>query len=239
MLNNLEVVQISNHVYCDSKLNQMDIENRLLPNPYYDYPYLIISDFFNENECNVVNQFIKEDSEFKTAKLRTKNSESILDKVVDKKIRNTNIYKLDETLENLYFNKFNSVQKSIEDYFKLAITSSTDIQALEYHKGYFYKAHSDDSSMLFDGDKLIGFSLVARQRKITTVLFTKSCGEDFSGGELKFNFLYDENINNIVYKPKRGDMLVFLSNPYFTHEVLPVLSGTRITLVQWHNGFGN
>ena len=90
MLNNLEVVQISNHVYCDSKLNQMDIENRLLPNPYYDYPYLIISDFFNENECNVVNQFIKEDSEFKTAKLRTKNSESILDKVVDKKFFQVN-----------------------------------------------------------------------------------------------------------------------------------------------------
>ncbi len=38
--------QISNYVYCDSLLNSLDIETKLLPNPYYDYPYLIIKEFF-------------------------------------------------------------------------------------------------------------------------------------------------------------------------------------------------
>lgn len=239
MLKNIDIEQISNYVYCDSRLNQMNIKSKLLPNPYYDYPYLIIEDFFNKKECGAVNQFINLENDFKAAKLKTKDNINLQDETLDKTIRNTNIYKLDQTLENLYINRFNVFKKDIEDYFKQVITSSTGIQVLEYQKGFFYKAHSDDSSMLFENNELVGFNLVAKQRKLTTVLFTKECGEDFEGGELKFNFLYDNNLENIVYKPKKGDMIVFLSNPYFTHEVLPVKSGNRVTLVQWHNSFGD
>jgi len=38
---------------------------------------------------------------------------------------------------------------------------------------------------------------------------------------------------------KAGDMLVFLSNPYFTHEVLEVKKGFRVSLVQWHDALIN
>ena len=104
--------------------------------------------------------------------------------------------------------------------------------------------HSDDSSMLYKDNELVGFLPVAKQRRVSTVLFTTSYDEitsdnTFTGGELLFNFLYDENENEVKIKPKAGDMLVFLSNPYFTHEVLKVLEGRRITLVQWHNAIIN
>ena len=104
--------------------------------------------------------------------------------------------------------------------------------------------HSDDSSMLYKDDNLVGFLPVARQRRISSVLFTTSNDElasdnTFIGGELLFNFLYDEKGNEIKIKPKAGSMLVFLSNPYFTHEVLKVIEGRRITLVQWHNAIIN
>ena len=104
--------------------------------------------------------------------------------------------------------------------------------------------HSDDSSMLYKNDELIGFLPVAKQRKISTVLFTTSYDENtsentFTGGELLFNFLYDKDGNEVKIKPKAGDMLVFLSNPFFTHEVLKVINGRRITLVQWHNALIN
>ena len=56
-----------------------------------------------------------------------------------------------------------------------------------------------------------------------------------NGGEVVFNYLYDDKGNNIQIKPNAGDMLVFLSNPYFTHEVLKVRDGCRISLVQWHD----
>lgn len=234
-IKNIELEQVSNFVFCNAKLNEMDIETKLLPNPYYDYPYMIVEGFFDEKMCDEINLFLEKKVEFDNANLRVKNSINALEEKLDKKIRNTNLYKLDESLEKRYYEKFTSLQKEIEDYFKLPITSSTDIQALEYKEGFFYKAHSDDSSMIYDKDELIGFTPIAKQRKITTVLFTSSYNEDFLGGELKFNFLYDESKSNILLKPKKGNMLVFLSNPYFTHEVLPVLEGRRITLVQWHN----
>ena len=132
----------------------------------------------------------------------------------------------------------------IEDFFKLALTTSTDVQVLEYLKGSFYAMHSDDSSMMYKNSELVGFTPVTQQRKITTVLFTTSYDENtsdntFTGGELLFNFLFDENGNVVKIKPKAGDMVVFLSNPYFTHEVLKVIEGRRITLVQWHNAVIN
>lgn len=231
----VELEQISNFVFCDAKLNEMEIETKLLPNPYYDYPYIIFNEFFDEKTCKEINLFMEKKDDYNNANIRVKNSINALDEKLNKKIRNTNLYELETYLEKIYNEKFSKVQKEIEEYFKLPITSSTDIQALEYKEGCFYKAHSDDSSMLYNENELIGFSTIAKQRKITTVLFTTSYDEDFLGGELKFNFLYDESFNNIQIKPKKGDMLVFLSNPYFTHEVLPVSKGRRITLVQWHN----
>ena len=53
--------------------------------------------------------------------------------------------------------------------------------------------HSDDSSMLYKDEQLVGFLPVAKQRKISTVLFTTTYDENisddtFTGGELLFNF---------------------------------------------------
>ena len=104
--------------------------------------------------------------------------------------------------------------------------------------------HSDDSSMIYKDGELVGFIPVVKQRKISTVLFTTSndaipSDNSFIGGELLFNFLYDEKGNDVKIKPKAGSMLIFLSNPFFTHEVLKVIEGRRITLVQWHNAIIN
>ena len=98
--------------------------------------------------------------------------------------------------------------------------------------------------MLYKNNELVGFTAVTKQRKISTVLFTTTCDDTtsdntFEGGELLFNFLYDEEGNGIKIKPKAGTMLVFLSNPFFTHEVLKVNAGRRISLVQWHNAIIN
>ena len=126
--------QISNFVYCDAKLNEMDIETKLLPNPYYDYPYMIIENFFEDSLCDEINCFIAKKDEYENANLRVRNSINALDEKLDKKIRNTNLYKLDDFFENMYYERFSKKQKNIEEYFKLPITSSTDIQALEYKK---------------------------------------------------------------------------------------------------------
>ena len=233
------MTQISNNIYCADFLTTFDIKTKLLPNPYYDYPYLIIENFLNINECNEINEKIKEDDDYQKAQVKINQSAT-----TNEEIRKTNIYALNKNHLELYTNRFLQHQALIEDFFKLALTTSTDVQVLEYLKNSFYVMHSDDSSMLYKNNELVGFTPVTQQRKITTVLFTTSYDENtsentFIGGELLFNFLYDENGNEVKIKPKAGDMVVFLSNPYFTHEVLKVLEGRRISLVQWHNAIIN
>ncbi|BAK74380.1 2OG-Fe(II) oxygenase [Arcobacter sp. L] len=236
------MTQISNKIYCSDFLISFDIETKLLPNPYYDYPFLIIENFLDENECYEINKKVKEDDDYQKAQIKIQ--KLITTAKINEKIRKTNIYSLNEKYLEIYTKKFLNYQPIIEEYFKLALTTSTNIQVLEYIKDSFYAMHSDDSSMIYKDNELIGFVPVAKQRKVSSVLFTTSTNKvasdnSFTGGELLFNFLFDKNGNEIKIEPKAGMMLVFLSNPYFTHEVLKVIKGRRISLVQWHNAIIN
>lgn len=232
------MTQISNKVYCADFLTLLNIETKFLPNPYYDYPYLIIDDFISNKGCKEINSLIKKDRDYQKAQVKIK--ENITFSKTNESIRKTNIYKLNRKYLTIYKNSFKKNQALIEDYFKMAITKSTKVQTLEYLKDFFYKMHSDDSSMIYKDDNLVGFLTVSNERKLSSVLFTTSydkkiTDDTFTGGELLFNYLYDENNEQIKIKAKAGMMIIFPSNPFFTHEVLKVKEGRRISLVQWHN----
>ena len=49
------MTQISNNIYCADFLTTFDIKTKLLPNPYYDYPYLIIENFLNIKRLKEIN----------------------------------------------------------------------------------------------------------------------------------------------------------------------------------------
>ena len=189
------MVQISNHIFCEKFLIDLDIKTWLLPNPYYDYPYMIIKKFLPVITCESITEEIRTSQDIVNAKIRKKVGVKI-DADIDKSIRKTNIHKLNATHELIYRDNFLKHQNDIERFFNIALTTSTSIQALEYTKGSFYKQHSDDSNVLVKEGKVVGFLPVARQRKISTVLFTTSCSDvtsqnTFQGGELLFNYLYD------------------------------------------------
>jgi len=235
------MIQISTHVYCDAFLEKLEIEQKLLPSPYKDYPYLIIKNFFSEVACHKLVSLVQEDEETKRkAKVKTEVFSGIIQSDIVEEYRKTNIYTLDSFYNDHYDNQFIKYKPLIEEYFTIGLTLSTDIQVLEYKKGFFYVKHADDSSEIVDKEQhTVGFKLVAPQRKLSTVLFTtshkshvKSGEQSFLGGELRFNYFYDKEGNVIQLKPEAGDMIVFPSNPYFSHEVLPVDEGYRLTLVQ-------
>jgi SM-20-related protein len=234
--------QISNFVYCDASLENMLIESKILPNPYKDYPFLLINNFLTNIECQDIVNEVRKSSDYEKAMVKTKVLDSVVDPSVKPKIRTTNIYTLPLHFQSIYQERFAQYQKEIEDFFSLSLNLATKEQVLEYTKGSFYIKHSDDSNEIVDSNKnTVGFDLVAPQRKITTVLFATTnvdeINDDYSfiGGELIFNYLYDKDGNNIVLKPKAGDMIAFPSNPYFCHEVKVVKDGYRLTIVQWHN----
>lgn len=237
------MVQISNHIFCEKYLTTLDIKTGILPNPYYDYPFMIIKNFLPHKTCKEINASMKTNQDVIDAKIRNQNGMRI-DTHINTNIRKTKIHKLDAIHKSIYDTRFLKHQKDIETFFNLALTTSTKIQVLEYTKGSFYKQHSDDSSVLLKDNKIVGFLPVAPQRKITTVLFTTSHSNiasenNFKGGELVFNYLFDNKGQKIQVKPESGDMIVFLSNPYFTHEVLEIKEGYRVSLVQWHDAIIN
>jgi SM-20-related protein len=238
------MIQISTNIYCDSLFENIDVENKLLPNQYKEYPYLIIKNFFSQVACKRLVQLVQADEETKRiAQVKTEVITGIVQSDVVEEYRKTNIYKLDARYSKYYDDQFIEYKPVIEEYFSVAMTLSTDVQVLEYKEGFFYIKHADDSSEIINQDKqTVGFKLVAPERKLSTVLFVTSHitnvhdgAQSFKGGELMFNYLYNSEGESIKIKPEAGDMIIFPSNPYFSHEVLPVEEGYRLTLVQWHD----
>lgn len=226
--------RISNYVYAHDEIFGWDIPTRRFPNPYHDFPYMVLEGVLSPDECREITAQALNDTSAVAAELRGKS--------LDAAIRKTDIHRLSPSHLHRYKERFASVRKEIEDFFALSLTGATDIQVLGYEKGSFYLKHSDDSSELRDKEgNTIGFVAVAPERKVTTVLFTTSYTpnptdtDHFSGGELLFNYLCDEHGNTVTLRPEAGDMVVFLSNPCFSHEVLPVKGGFRLSLVQWHD----
>jgi SM-20-related protein len=227
--------QISHYIYANDALLRMEIPTKRLPNPYHDFPYMVIKGVLTPDVCRAITQSALEDHDAIQAQLRGK--------AVDIAIRKTDIYTLLPHHQSLYDEAFATLRPTIERFFALSLGSSTKVQVLGYESGSFYAQHSDDSSELRDSKgTLIGYRAVAPERKLSTVLFTTSYTpnptdhDHFNGGELVFNYLCDEAGNRITLRPEAGDMVVFLSNPYFSHEVLPVDKGFRLSLVQWHDG---
>ena len=234
--------QVSNYIFCTDFISDIKLDTRLMPNQYYDYPYLIIKNFLSESTCKDITNYAYNASEVEQAKVKARVLNSVIIPSTDENIRKTLQHKLPEIFLSLYEQSFKAHQVEIEDFFSLALTTSTKVQTLEYTKGSFYIKHSDDSNEVIDNDgETIGFTQVAPQRKLTTVLFTTShakhnnSGIDFEGGELVFNYLFNSDGKQIKFSPEAGDMIVFPSNPIYSHEVLPVSDGFRLTLVQWHN----
>lgn len=184
--------QISNNVFCDDFLFDLDIKTSFLPSQYNDFPFLVIDNFLSQDICYEINKSIKKNSDYEKALLLP--SDNLDNSFLNEQIRKTNIYKLEKIYKKIYERNFRFFQKEIEISFSMGII-------------LFTTNHSDDLNSQ----------------------------DSFSGGELVFNFLYDKHGNNIEIKPTAGQLIVFLSNPYFTHEVKNVTKGRRISLVQWHN----
>lgn len=235
--------QISNHVFCDDFVLDLKLDYKLLPNSYRDYPYLIIKNFLPKSTCNEISNYAYNSSEVKKAKVKTRLLGSVVNPSVDENIRKTVVHKLPKLYKNLYEQSFKLHQVEIERFFSVALTASTKIQTLEYTKGSFYIQHADDSNEFVNKDmKTVGYTQVAPRRKLSSVLFTTSHQNNstddysFSGGELRFNYFFSKDGKQIDFIAEAGDMIVFPSNPIYSHEVLPIEDGYRLTLVQWHDG---
>ena len=229
--------QISDEVFADDFLFEIEIATPLLPSPYAKLPYLLIEDFLDDETCREIIDQAQATQDSSDAQLRSDTQSD------NQKIRKTKIHTLSSYHQDLYDKAFDTIREEIEHFFALSLTQTTKTQVLEYTAGSFYKPHSDDSSVLIDKSKnIIGFKQVAPTRKITTLLFVSEHCEanpnayQFCGGELAFSYFTNSDGEALLMRPKMGTLIVFGSNPIYTHEVKEVTDGFRVTVAQWHDG---
>jgi len=90
------------------------------------------------------------------------------------------------------------------------IQEDTGYQLLRYNEGQFYTQHTDS---FLQQPRLISCSFMIN--------------DDYEGGEFAF---FDRELN---YKLNKGDVLMFPSTFMYPHEVMPVVEGTRYSIITW------
>jgi len=114
-------------------------------------------------------------------------------------------------LDKYVFASAGLVIKKYNEKFPLArIQEDSGYELLCYKEGQFYTEHTD--------------SFKDRPRAVSCSF---ALNDDYEGGE--FAFFGRE----LVYKLKKGSCIMFPSNFMYPHEIMPVTSGTRYSIVTW------
>jgi predicted 2-oxoglutarate/Fe(II)-dependent dioxygenase YbiX len=124
------------------------------------------------------------------------------------------IQKNQEVRSKLDARLFNAVSNVIQQYSSVCpyagVSKDSGYELLRYRTGEFYIQHVD--------------STINHNRSISCSLILN---DGYEGGEFAF---FDRKV---VLSPSKGAALLFPSNFMFPHEIMPVLSGTRYSVVTW------
>ena len=124
------------------------------------------------------------------------------------------IEKNKETRQKIDQELFICAAKAIQEYNKqftrCNIEQDSGYDLLKYEADGFYTTHTDS------------FKDLPRAVSCSFVL-----NDDYEGGE--FAFFNRE----LVYKLKKGSCIMFPSNFMYPHEIMPVTSGTRYSIITW------
>lgn len=103
-----------------------------------------------------------------------------------------------------------AIKKYKEKFPLCEIQEDSGYELLRYKEGQFYTTHTD--------------SFRERPRAVSCSF---ALNDDYEGGE--FAFFNRE----LTYKLKKGSCIMFPSNFMYPHEIMPVTSGTRYSIVTW------
>ena len=124
------------------------------------------------------------------------------------------IEKNKETRQKIDQELFICAAKAIQEYNKqisfCKIQEDSGYELLRYKEGQFYTQHTD--------------SFKNRPRAVSCSF---ALNDDYEGGEFAF---FDREL---VYNLKKGSCIMFPSNFMYPHEIMPVTSGTRYSIVTW------
>jgi SM-20-related protein len=138
--------------------------------------------------------------------------------------KTTSVHPSSETFSEIHARMLQ--QKALlEQHFGESLHDCEPPQFLRYEKGDFFVRHQDGNTRQLDFDHL-------RIRRISIVVFLNDFSVEpkdgcYSGGTLNF---YDQN-ETFGLNGETGLLVAFTAETF--HEVLPVTSGQRFTIISW------
>jgi hypothetical protein len=104
----------------------------------------------------------------------------------------------------------NVIRKYKQKFNRCNIEQDSGYELLRYKEGQFYTSHVDSFK---DRPRAVSCSFILN--------------DDYEGGEFAF---FDRELK---YKLKKGSCIMFPSNFMYPHEIMPVTSGTRYSIITW------
>ena len=142
--------------------------------------------------------------------------------------KTTSLHPSEETIVRVQSLLF--AQKSaLEAHFGRSLNDCERPQFLRYKTGDFFVRHQDGNTEQLDFDHL-------RIRRISLIAFLNDYAAEpkencYSGGELAFYEKKDPAGGSFPLLGQTGLLVAFRADTY--HEVLPVTSGARFTIISW------
>lgn len=180
----------------------------------------VFDDIFPENFCKEILKEYENSDDWSSSLVGGNNDGR---GVVDKNIRNCDqifishqdiVTKNFETRkiidEKIYSYLRTAIEKYNENHNHFSIDIDTGYQALRYEEGGYYSQHVD--------------SFKEAQRSVSCSIQLNS---DYDGGEFAF---FDREI---IIRTKPGSVIMFPSNFMYPHEIMPVMKGTRYSIITW------
>lgn len=142
--------------------------------------------------------------------------------------KTTSLHPSAETITHVH-NLLLAQKSALAAHFGLSLTDCERPQFLRYQPGDFFVRHQDGNTDTLDFDHL-------RIRKISLIAFLNNHAAEpqencFSGGALTFYDKRDADAESFPLTGEMGLLVGFRADTY--HEVLPVTSGDRFTIISW------
>lgn len=140
---------------------------------------------------------------------------------VDRRVRSARALTVDESLRARVRALLTATQPRLVPHFAVPLEHAEEPQFLRYLPGDFFVAHQDGNTPVIHDD--------TRHRRVSVVLFLNA---EYQGGSLVLHGRYPDFDQRYVMPSRPGSLVAFRSET--THEVTPVTTGERYTIVSWY-----
>ena len=188
--------------------------------PAAHFNLFLLRNFLDAETCARVRTELSE-APTTQAPVYIQGSEGLVHETVRK---TTSVHPADETFSEIHARLLQQ-KSALEQHFGEKLNDCERPQFLRYEKGDFFVRHQDGNTRQLDFDHL-------RVRRISIVVFLNNSSIEpqdgsFTGGVLNF---YDQN-QTFGLAGETGLLVAFAADTF--HEVVPVTSGERFTIISW------